>query len=68
MTNREVVVDLASFQSELTVQDYKNIGATKAIVKISENTNYVNPYIRSLIDRSAGGLSIVFGCLLLYRT
>ena len=43
MTNREVVVDLASFQSELTVQDYKNIGATKAIVKISENTNYVNP-------------------------
>ena len=55
MTNREVVVDLASFQSELTVQDYKNIGATKAIVKISENTNYVNPYIRSLIDRSAGG-------------
>ena len=55
MTNREVVVDLASFQASLTVQDYKNIGATKAIVKISENTNYVNPYIRSLIDRSAGG-------------
>ena len=49
MTNRETVIDLASFQSELTVQDYK------AIVKISENTNYVNPYIRSLIDRSAGG-------------
>ena len=50
MTNRETVIDLASFQSELTVQDYKTIGATKAIVKISENTNYVNPYIRSLID------------------
>ena len=55
MTNRETVIDLASFQADLTVQDYKNIGATKAIVKISENTNYVNPYIRSLIDRSSGG-------------
>lgn len=55
MTERKTVIDLASFQSHLTVNDYKNIGADYAIVKTTESTNYVNPYIRSLIDRSAGG-------------
>ena len=55
MTERKTVIDLASFQSHLTVNDYKNIGADYAIVKATESTNYVNPYIRSLIDRSAGG-------------
>ncbi|OTA89490.1 glycoside hydrolase family 25, partial [Limosilactobacillus reuteri] len=55
MTERKTVIDLASFQSHLTVNDYKNIGANYAIVKTTESTNYVNPYIRSLIDRSAGG-------------
>lgn len=55
MAERKTVIDLASFQSHLTVNDYKNIGADYAIVKTTESTNYVNPYIRSLIDRSAGG-------------
>lgn len=55
MTERKTVIDLASFQSHLTINDYKNIGADYAIVKTTESTNYVNPYIRSLIDRSAGG-------------
>ena len=55
MTERKTVIDLASFQSHLTVDDYKAIGADYAIVKTTESTNYVNPYICSLIDRSAGG-------------
>lgn len=55
MTQKVTVIDLASFQSNLTVADYKAIGAEYAIVKISENTNYINPYIRSLIDLSAAG-------------
>jgi hypothetical protein len=55
MTQRATVIDLASFQSSLTAADYKAIGADYAIVKVSENTNYVNPYIRSLIDLSAAG-------------
>lgn len=55
MTERKTVIDLASFQSHLTVDDYKAIGADYAIIKTTESTNYVNPYIRSLIDRSAGG-------------
>ena len=55
MTQRTTVIDLASFQSGLTVANYKAIGAEYAIVKISESTNYTNPYIRSLIDLSAAG-------------
>lgn len=55
MAERKTVIDLASFQSSLTVADYKAIGADYAIVKTTESTNYINPYIRSLIDRSAGG-------------
>lgn len=55
MTQRTIVIDLASFQSGLTVDNYKAIGAEYAIVKISESTNYTNPYIRSLIDLSAAG-------------
>ena len=43
MTERKTVIDLASFQSRLTVNDYKNIGADYAIVKTTESTNYVNP-------------------------
>lgn len=55
MANREIVIDLSSHQSGLSVKDYKAIGAKYAIVKISEGTNYTNPYIRNLIDTSAGG-------------
>ena len=47
MTERKTVIDLASFQSHLTVDDYKAIGADYAIIKTTESINYVNPYIRS---------------------
>ncbi|MCZ3932504.1 GH25 family lysozyme [Lactobacillus gasseri] len=52
---REIFVDLSSFQKDLTVDDYKKLGVKKAIVKISESTNYVNPYIHDLVDKSAAG-------------
>lgn len=52
---REIVLDLSSYQQNLTVNDYKNIGATKMIVKLTEGTDYVNPYIKQLINRSAAG-------------
>ena len=54
VASRKFIVDLSSFQSTKTVNDYKNISADYAIIKISESTNYVNPYIRTLINRSAG--------------
>lgn len=52
---REIVLDLSSYQQNLTVNDYKNIGATKMIVKLTEGTDYINPYIKQLINRSAAG-------------
>lgn len=52
---REIFVDLSSFQKDLTVDDYKQLGVNKAIVKISESTNYVNPYIHDLVDKAAAG-------------
>lgn len=52
---REIVLDLSSYQQNLTVSDYKNIGATKMIVKLTEGTDYINPYIKQLINRSAAG-------------
>lgn len=52
---REIFVDLSSFQKDLTVDDYKKFGVKKAIVKISESTNYVNPYIHDLVDKSVAG-------------
>ncbi|WP_040533705.1 GH25 family lysozyme [Ligilactobacillus saerimneri] len=59
MMNREMVIDLASpYQTMLTANDYRKIGAKKAIIKISEGTTYTNPDIRLLINRSAeGGVS-----------
>lgn len=53
--SREIVIDLASYQSSLTASDYKKIGAKYAIVKITENTNYVNPVANQLINRAATG-------------
>lgn len=53
---RELVIDLASpYQTGLTADDYRRVGAKKAIVKISEGTTYTNPDIRLLINRSAEG-------------
>lgn len=60
---REIFVDLSSFQKDLTVDDYKKLGVKKAIVKISESTNYVNPYIHDLVDKSvAGGINGLVFC------
>ena len=54
--SRELVIDLASpYQVDLTADDYRKVGAKKAIVKISEGTTYTNPDIRLLINRSAEG-------------
>lgn len=52
---REIVLDLSSYQQNLTANDYKNIGANKMIVKLTEGTDYVNPYIKQLINCSAAG-------------
>lgn len=52
---REIVIDLANYQANLSVQDYKKIGAKYAIVKTSENTNYVNECAKALVNRSALG-------------
>lgn len=53
---RELVIDLASpYQTGLTADDYRRVGAKKAIVKISEGTTYTNPDIRLLINRSSEG-------------
>ncbi len=52
---REIMIDLASYQANLTANDYRAIGATKAIVKVTESTNYVNPYIQSEVNNAAAG-------------
>ncbi|WP_035189970.1 GH25 family lysozyme, partial [Ligilactobacillus equi] len=50
---REIIVDLASYQADLSVADYKALGATKAIVKVTESTNYTNPYANREVNRAA---------------
>lgn len=52
---REIMIDLASYQANLTANDYRAIGATKAIVKVTESTNYVSPYIQSEVNNAAAG-------------
>ena len=52
---REFFIDLSSFQKDKTVEEYKKLGVKKAVVKISESTNYVNPYIHDLVDKAAAG-------------
>lgn len=55
MVKREIVIDLANYQKGLTVSDYKKIGAKYAIVKATEDTNYINEQANLLINRSAAG-------------
>lgn len=55
MVEREIVIDLANYQKGLTVSDYKKIGAKYAIVKVTEDTNYINEQANLLINRSAAG-------------
>ena len=52
MSNK-TVIDLSSFQSGMTLDQYKATGADYAIIKTTEGTFYTNPYIRTLIDRAA---------------
>ncbi|MGN1271768.1 MAG: GH25 family lysozyme [Lactobacillus sp.] len=53
--NREIVLDLANYQAGLTVAQYKKIGAKYAIIKVTENTNYVNECAKQLVNVSATG-------------
>ena len=55
MVKRKIVIDLANYQKGLTVSDYKKIGAKYAIVKATEDTNYINEQANLLINRSAAG-------------
>lgn len=50
---RETIIDVASYQADLSVADYKALGATKAIVKVTEGTNYINPYANQEVNRAA---------------
>lgn len=53
--DREIVLDLANYQRGLTAAQYKKIGAKYAIVKVTENINYVNECAKQLVNTSAEG-------------
>ena len=53
MAVRYNVLDLSSYQANLSVNDYKILNPDFAIIKVTENTNYINPYARSIVDRVA---------------
>lgn len=56
------VVDVASYQGNLSVSAYntmKKYGVKAVIVKVSEGTNYVNPYASTQIKNAqAAGLAV----------
>lgn len=56
------VVDVASYQGNLTVNDYKimkSYGVKGVIVKLTEGTNYKNPYAQTQITNAkAAGLTV----------
>lgn len=45
------IIDLSSYQKDTTVSTLKATGAKYAIIKISEGTTYVNPYVASLKNK-----------------
>lgn len=49
--DKEIVLDLASYQANMTTQQIKETGATTAIIKLTEGTGYTNPYISSQIEK-----------------
>lgn len=49
--SKKIVIDVASYQSGMSVASYKATGAEVAIIKLTESTNYINPYIASQIDK-----------------
>lgn len=53
--SRNIVLDVASYQSNFTANDYRKTGATGVIVKLTESTNYTNPYIQSSITNAKSG-------------
>lgn len=50
-SEKEIVLDMASYQANMTTQQIKETKATTAIIKLTEGTGYTNPYIGSQIDR-----------------
>lgn len=48
---KEIVIDLASYQSGMSVAQIRNTGAKVAIIKLTESTNYTNPYAYQEIQR-----------------
>ena len=53
--SKQFILDLASYQSGMTPSQYKATGAVGAIIKLTESTNYTNPYISSLISKAQQG-------------
>lgn len=54
---KKIIIDVASYQSHFTVNDYKRTGASAAIIKLTEGTNYANPYAKDQINKvSAAGV------------
>lgn len=49
--SKKIVIDVASYQSGMSVADYKATGAEVAIIKLTESTNYTNPYVASQISK-----------------
>lgn len=51
--SKKIIIDVASHQADMTVQDYKNSGASAAIIKLTEGTYYRNPYAKEQINKAA---------------
>lgn len=51
MSERVFMLDLASYQKDMTVQQIKQTGAKIAVIKLTESTNYRNPYAESTINK-----------------
>lgn len=49
--SKKIVIDVASYQGGMSVADYKATGASVAIIKLTESTNYTNPYIADQINK-----------------
>ena len=47
---RQFMLDLSSYQSGITVDQIKQTGAKAVVIKLTESTNYVNPYIAQQIN------------------
>lgn len=50
---KKKIIDVASYQSHFTVNDYKKTGAEAIVIKLTESTNYVNPYVKDQINKAS---------------